>query len=231
MDILYKPLNYGPNKGFPANLSVYILTKKIDLKHQKETQRIHLKRSNMSNIEYNKTGQTTTIRNGTVLNNATHSYSVKIAKEANTQGTRLLKLKNITNVMSAIISSKTDSEIFSYLLQNSKTHNLVCKLSSQDPATASYLATHLDVSVQKIRSFIRKATDAQFIARVKGKLYISPYILIPYTRGKSSTVNDQIANQLQVWWDSPKESSPDNIITMDTDELIQESIGSFIAQD
>ena len=180
---------------------------------------------------YVKQGLTTLVKDGVQLNSVSHSYTATISKDTNIQGTKLMKVIQLSDVIASTISSKTDALLFSYILQNCKKHNIVVRKSTSKPATADYLANHFGVTVQKVRSFIRKATSSLFLVKVKGKYLVNPYIVVPYSKRLSTVVNDQLANQLQLWWTSDRVSDPvPNLVTMEADQLVSISSVEFLAE-
>ena len=178
-----------------------------------------------------KTGLTKVSKNGVTVNSVTHSYTAVINRDANTQGTKLMKTLQLSDIIVEVVSSKTDALLFSYILKNCKKYNVLVKQGTKEPATSEYLAKKFGVTVQKVRSFIRKAAKADFVVKVKGIYFINPYVVIPYTNRLSTTENDQVANQLQIWWTSDRASNPiPSIVTMCEDELLSESASEFMKE-
>jgi hypothetical protein len=173
-----------------------------------------------------KSGLTIIQKDGVTINKTSHEYTASIHRQTNIQGTKLMKVITLTDAIEAVIASKTDAKLFSYVLSNCKGFNTVVKHNTATPADAAYLAKHFDVSVQKVRTFLRKTYDASLLKRVQKTLVVNPYILIPYIKGSSATVNDQIASQLQHWWSSNPTKLPE-ITTIEEQDIFNIAASEF----
>jgi len=176
-----------------------------------------------------KQGLTHVTKNGVHLSTVAQSYTATVTKEANIQGTKLMKVKKLTEVVRNVVSSKTDASLFGHIVDNCKLHNIVTKESSKEPATTEYLAKRYGVSVQKVRTFIRKAIESDFLTKSKGRFIVNPFTVVPFTVGTSPTINDQIANQLQLWWTGSRENCPtETLQLMDDEELLTAAANNFM---
>lgn len=176
-------------------------------------------------------GLTNVNKNGVHLNSVTHSYKTTINREANIQGTKLMKVKGIPKVVRETVSSKTDAELFAYIMENCKKYNVVNKHSSQEPATTTYLAKKFKVSVQKVRAYFRKAIKSDFIHKVGGVFFVNPYLIIPYNVGTTPIENDQIANQLQLWWEGDRKNNPIKTVeTLSKEDILAHANKSFMKE-
>lgn len=149
----------------------------------------------------------------------------------NIQGTKLMKIKAISEAVRATVSSKTDAALFAHFIDNCKRHNVVTKEGSTEPANTDYLAKRYGVTVQKVRSYIRKAIEHNFIRKAGTKFFINPYTVVPFTIGTSAIENDQIANQLQLWWESGNTDDPiKSLELLSEEDLLKHATRQFMEE-
>ena len=176
-------------------------------------------------------GLTRVAKNGVHLNTVEHFYKTIVTKEANIQGTKLMKIKSISEAVRATVSSKTDAALFAHFIDNCKRHNVVAKEGSTEPANTDYLAKRYGVTVQKVRSYIRKAIEHDFIRKAGTKFFVNPYTVVPFIIGTSSIENDQIANQLQLWWKSGNTEDPiKSLELLSEEDLLKHATKQFMEE-
>ncbi len=128
----------------------------------------------------------------------------------------MIKLKDFAEVIEYISTSKTNARITAYILKNLDKYNIITKNSSSEPVTAKYLSKYLKVSERTINSYFKEARSIDFIRKVGGVFRVDPFIIVPYSQNEKSSINDQIAAQLQKHWLLNDNTIPSIILLDDT---------------
>lgn len=168
--------------------------------------------------EYSKTKAKCSLKvkrnvNGDVVSSTFVETSVWTKRLVRMEGMNMCKKKELMPILAEVIKSNIDMKLTSYMLANQNQKSFV-KTKSGDPMTVQKLAVMFDVTDRKVRGLIKELEEQNLIKRHNKKIFINPFIQLPYGNNKDDNFI------VQMMWKNNYELTEEQLLEVHSTEML-----------